>query len=217
MSAETPIRFNPTLDVRTSTFSTHLHKMCVSVWRRTRATRDERRSGCLCTEARGPWPAKWARVLVSRCVGVETAFLVRVGLTTQVEPRDLTHPAPTYPRSISSFFTPRLPASVRSQPTPTHKRHFPSHHPSIHPSFTYPYPYACVSSEPLTSDSPTAHQPLSDVRTNAQWRKARHDSRQLKGPGVWCVCPLWTERVLRVIRTESTRPTSMISYYWSDG
>lgn len=167
MSAETPIRFNPT---------------SMSVWRcnEGRAT--------ICTEARGPWPAKWARVLVSRCVGVETAFLVRVGQTTRLDP-----PAPTYPRSISSFFTPRLPTSVRSQPT--HKRHFPSLHPSTHPSFTYPYPYACVSSEPLTSDSPTAHQRADPKRflrcarmPSGEKLDTTHDNSKARGFGVCALC-----------------------------
>lgn len=149
----------------------------MSVWRcnEGRAT--------ICTEARGPWPAKWARVLVSRCVGVETAFLVRVGQTTRLDP-----PAPTYPRSISSFFTPRLPASVRSQPTPTHKRHFPSHHdPSIHPSFLHipipiPIPIPMRLLCPQTRPQHTNRFLRCARMPNGE--KARHDSRQLEGPGV---------------------------------
>lgn len=76
-------------DLRTSWSRcfTSAQDVCVSVERLTCAT-------IWVSMHRGPWPAKWARVLVSRCVGVgietaggteDTAFLVSVGLTTQVK------------------------------------------------------------------------------------------------------------------------------------
>lgn len=87
-------------DLRTSRSRcfTSAQDVCVSVGRRTCAT-------IWVSMHRGG--VQSARVLlVSRCVGVgvetaggteDTAFLVSVGLTTQVKPRDfkLTHPAPT--------------------------------------------------------------------------------------------------------------------------
>lgn len=171
-------------DLRTS----RSHKMCVFVGRRTCAT-------IWVSMHRGG--VQSARVLLeSRCVGVETAgrtdtaFLVSVGLTTQVKPRALTHPPPPIPDPFLHSSLPASPPPFAASPLPLTSATFPA---SIHPSILHipipiPIPIPMRLLCPQTRPQHTNRFLRCARMPSGEKLHTTHDNSKARGFGVCALC-----------------------------